>query len=358
MGDSSQEQEKGHQPANAPEEQRQDQPATPSEEQKPEVTPSGGWRPEDVLLDIPELTVDTIELEVSDLRAHVSLVAEVLNLVKLNVGVDATLGKVDLDIRGVRAQALLKVRLEKVAEIVDGVVAMIDNHPEIVQDLVKGAGQAIGEVGRGAGQALPQVGQGAGQAVQQAGQGAGQALPQLGQGAGQAAQQVGQGAGQAAQQVGQGAGQALPQVGQGAGQATQQAGQAGGQALPQVGQGAGQAAQQAGQAGGQATQQAGQGVPDKPDEPQQPPQSQPGQQDGPGQQQRGQGQQTKRSHEELGRAQGGPRTRKWDIEASATVEGDRWWSGEPEQQQHDQEKAQHDKPATHGGLPHRPPRRW
>ena len=121
MVDSRQEQEKGQQPVTPSEGQRQDQPAgrteerehrpaIPSEEQKPEVTPSAGWRPEDVLLDIPQLGVDAIELEVLDLRAHVSLVAEVLNLVKLNVGVDATLGKVGLDIRGVRAQALLQHR--------------------------------------------------------------------------------------------------------------------------------------------------------------------------------------------------------------------------------------------------------
>ena len=280
MVDSRQEQEKGQQPVTPSEGQRQDQPAgrteerehrpaIPSEEQKPEVTPSAGWRPEDVLLDIPQLGVDAIELEVLDLRAHVSLVAEVLNLVKLNVGVDATLGKVGLDIRGVRAQALLKVRLEKVAEIVDGVVATLDHHPEIVEDLVKGAGQAIGEVGRGAGQALPQIGQGAGQALPEVGQGAGQALQQVGQGAGQALPEVGQGAGQAAQEVGKGAGQALPQVGQGAGQAAQQAGQT----AQQVGQGTEQTAQQAeGAASGPGTNEPGQ--------PQQPQQGEPGQQGG------------------------------------------------------------------------------
>jgi hypothetical protein len=134
------------------------------------ASPSPDGRPEDVLLDIPQLTVDTIELDVSDLRANVSLAAEVLNLVRLNVGVDATLGKVQLDIRGMQAQALLKVRLDKVAEIVNGVVGTIHAHPEIVEQLVKGAGQPLGEAGRGVGQALPQVGQGAGQAAQQTGQ--------------------------------------------------------------------------------------------------------------------------------------------------------------------------------------------
>ena len=50
---------------------------------------SGGRTP-DVYLDVPVLEVDEIDLEVEDLRAHVSLQAEVLDLVKLNVGVDAS----------------------------------------------------------------------------------------------------------------------------------------------------------------------------------------------------------------------------------------------------------------------------
>ena len=46
-------------------------------------------------------------------RAHVALQAKVLELVNLNVGVDVQLGKVKLDIKGVEAQAVLKVRLDQ-----------------------------------------------------------------------------------------------------------------------------------------------------------------------------------------------------------------------------------------------------
>lgn len=54
----------------------------------------------DVFLDVPALHVDELNLEVDDLEAHVSLQAEVLDLLKLNVGADVRLGRVELDIEG------------------------------------------------------------------------------------------------------------------------------------------------------------------------------------------------------------------------------------------------------------------
>jgi hypothetical protein len=73
----------------------------------------------DVLLDVSELEVDRIRLEVENLRAHVSVLAELANLVSLSVGVDARLDRVELEIEGVRAKVLLKVRLEHVRAILD-----------------------------------------------------------------------------------------------------------------------------------------------------------------------------------------------------------------------------------------------
>ena len=73
----------------------------------------------DVLLDVPQLRVEEIILEVEDLRAHVSVQADVLNLLRLSIGADVQLGGVHLEIKGVEAQALLKVRLNKVAEIIN-----------------------------------------------------------------------------------------------------------------------------------------------------------------------------------------------------------------------------------------------
>src|SRR5690606_1105729 len=65
----------------------------------------------DVLLHVPNLEVDEISVEVDELHARVALHAEVANLVRLDVGADVDVGRVKIEIQGVRAAALLKVRL-------------------------------------------------------------------------------------------------------------------------------------------------------------------------------------------------------------------------------------------------------
>jgi hypothetical protein len=169
----------------------------------------------DVLLDIPVVNVDKIHFQLDDLHARVSLHAEVLDLVKLSVGVHAELGKVDLDIEGVEAQALLRVRLDHVTAILDRVLTTLDRNP----DLIKSLGRTVEQLGAGAGHAVREVGEGAGGAVEDVGEGAEGAVEDVGKGAGSAVEDVGGGAGAAIGDVGQGAGQAVGQVGQGAGQA-------------------------------------------------------------------------------------------------------------------------------------------
>jgi hypothetical protein len=193
--------------------------------------------PPDVVLDVPELRVDSIHLEVDDLDAHLALKARVLNLVKLNVGIDIHLKRVKLDVKGVEAEVVLKARLDHVTAIVDRLMTSLDRNPE----LVKGLSRAVSEVGKGAGEAVDKTGD----AAKDIGKGAQSTLQDVGQGAGQAVGDVGQGAGQAVGDVGQGAGQAvgnLDQVVGGLGQTLGGLGQAG-QALGGAGQadGAGQA---------------------------------------------------------------------------------------------------------------------
>lgn len=209
----------------------------------------------DVLLDVPVVKVDSIHLELDNLDARVALKAQVLDLVKLNAGVDAHLGKLRIDIKGVEAQALLKVRLDRVAAIVDRVLTTIDRNPELVKSL----GRTIEDVGRGSGQALGQTGE----AVEDIGAGAGGAVQDVGAGAGQAVGEIGEGANRAVGQIGEGAGQAVDDIGQGAGQAVGDVGEGAGQAVGNVGQtveGLGQVAGQAGQAVGQAGQGVGEAV--------------------------------------------------------------------------------------------------
>jgi hypothetical protein len=200
--------------------------------------------PPDVLLDVPELKVDYIHFELDDLDAHVALKARVLNLIKLNVGIDAHVSRVKLDIKGVHAEVVLKARLDHVSAIVDRLMTMLDRNPE----LLEGLGKAVSEVGEGAGQAVDQTGD----AAKEIGSGAESALQDVGSGAGQAVGDVGQGAGQAVGDLGQGAGQAvgnLDQVVGGVGQTLGQTGQAAGQVLGGAGQAAGGAGQAAGQGG-------------------------------------------------------------------------------------------------------------
>src|SRR4051812_761158 len=123
------------------------------EEKTGRIVPPDEGRPSaegpDVHLNVPELKVDEISLEVNDLEAHVSLVAEVLDLLKLNVGADVGLGRVKLEIKGVAAQALLQVRLDNVAEIVDRVLTTLDRNPEILQHLGRGVEAIARDVGSG-----------------------------------------------------------------------------------------------------------------------------------------------------------------------------------------------------------------
>src|SRR5215212_9739217 len=70
---------------------------SPSDGQEPDAKEPDGQEKPDVVLDVPELEVDRITLEVQDLRAHVSILAELANLLNLSVGVDARLDEVKLE---------------------------------------------------------------------------------------------------------------------------------------------------------------------------------------------------------------------------------------------------------------------
>jgi hypothetical protein len=189
----------------------------------------------DVVVDIPVVKVDEIDFELDDLEARVSLHAEVLDLVKLSVGVHAELGKVKLNIKGVEAQALLRARLDHVTAIIDRVLTTLDRNPDVLKTIAhslepvtEGAGKAVGEVGEGANKAVGQIGEGAGSAVEDVGEGTEGAVKDVGKGAGGAVEDVGGGAGKAVGEVGEGAGQAVGGLGEGAGQAVGGLGQGAG----------------------------------------------------------------------------------------------------------------------------------
>ncbi|MFE7748774.1 hypothetical protein [Streptomyces sp. NPDC057428] len=142
--------------------------------------------PSDVFLDVPALHVDELDLEVDDLEAHVSLQAEVLDLLKLNVGADVRLGHVKLDIEGVDVQAQLRVRLHNIAVIVTRLLTTVDRNPQVLEQLTRDLGTAVEDIASGTGRAVGELGEGAGTAVSDVGRGAGSAAEAVGEGAGTA----------------------------------------------------------------------------------------------------------------------------------------------------------------------------
>src|ERR687893_680776 len=112
-------------------------------------SPSNGQEPDgqepDVVLDVPELEVDRITLEVRDLRAHVSILAELADLLNLSVGVDARLGEVKLEIEGVEAEVHLVARLHNVRAILAKTLDTIGEHPEILRILARSLSRLVRE---------------------------------------------------------------------------------------------------------------------------------------------------------------------------------------------------------------------
>lgn len=107
-------------------------PAQPAFRSQSSVTPN-----RDVILEIPELAVDSIGLTVANVRAHVALDANAMNLVQITAGVDVGIKEVQLSIVGVLAEAYLYVDLDNVARIVSRVVQTLDRNPEILTQVLR-----------------------------------------------------------------------------------------------------------------------------------------------------------------------------------------------------------------------------
>lgn len=86
----------------------------------------------DVVLDIPVLKVEELDLEVEELRAHISARAELAGFLNINVGVDAYVDKVKLRIKGVEAQVQLKVKLERILGSIDHALQAIEKNPQLL----------------------------------------------------------------------------------------------------------------------------------------------------------------------------------------------------------------------------------
>ncbi len=102
----------------------------------------------DLTLDVPSLGIEELNLDVENLRARVSLHAELADMVKLSVGVEADVDKVKLEAKGVEAQLLLKASLDNVRAILAQALDALDNNPGILEDLLRTSGETSGGAGR------------------------------------------------------------------------------------------------------------------------------------------------------------------------------------------------------------------
>ena len=137
----------------------------------------------DMLLDVPTVEVERSNLEAVGLRAHVSLLAELPYLVHLSAGADVRLERVQVELEGVKAQALFKVRLEHARAILQKALDTITENPQVLEGLARvvaltseqvggTAREAVGEHGAvskvvgGVGGATWQVGEAAGRVTE------------------------------------------------------------------------------------------------------------------------------------------------------------------------------------------------
>jgi pyruvate/2-oxoglutarate dehydrogenase complex dihydrolipoamide acyltransferase (E2) component len=98
----------------------------------------------DVVLDVPTLNVEEIDLEVEDLQVRVALQAVLADLVQINVGLKAELREVKLTVKGVEAQTQLRARLDNVRAIFSEVLESLQYNPQFFR-------QALGSVNEAAG---------------------------------------------------------------------------------------------------------------------------------------------------------------------------------------------------------------
>ena len=133
-------------PAHAQSRRNQDRPQVSQPSPAAAAVLASGDQP-DVLLDVPNLSVEEITLEVNNLDVNISLDARLANLLKLTAGAEAHIDNVKLSIKGVRAQATLIVRLDNVRAIIERTLQTLDNNPQIVERLLSTVDNTVDTVG-------------------------------------------------------------------------------------------------------------------------------------------------------------------------------------------------------------------
>jgi hypothetical protein len=122
----------------------QQQPGTSS--QLAQQVVASGDQP-DVILDVPNLSIEQLTVEVNNLQVELALEARLANLLHLSAGANARIDNVRIDLRGVRASATLIVRLDNVRAIIERTLQTLDNNPQIVTQLLSTVDNTVNTVG-------------------------------------------------------------------------------------------------------------------------------------------------------------------------------------------------------------------
>jgi hypothetical protein len=194
-------------PAFAQRNQRDPQPPGPVQNSPLAMQAMQGSDQPDVLLDVPNLSIEQLTVDVNNLQVHLALDARLANLLQLTAGADARIDNVRIDLRGVRAQATLIVRLDNVRAIIERTLQTLDNNPQIVTQLLSTVDNTVGTVGGVANNAVSTVGGVATTALRN-----GQLLNLAAAGLTEVSRSAGTVAGQTVRQVTDRAGQALEVV--------------------------------------------------------------------------------------------------------------------------------------------------
>lgn len=112
----------------------------------------------DVLLDVPNLSVEQLTIDVANLDVNIALDARLANLLKLTAGADVHIDQVKIELKGVRAQATLIVRLDNVRAIIERTLQTLDNNPQLVTQLLSSVDNTVNTVGGVANNTLGTVG--------------------------------------------------------------------------------------------------------------------------------------------------------------------------------------------------------
>lgn len=87
----------------------------------------------DLVLDIPRLCIEHLELRVDSLRARVSIDANIAGMVSINAGAGVAIDHVDLTLENVHATLLLAVDLSRLVQVVNETMSFLEANPDVLK---------------------------------------------------------------------------------------------------------------------------------------------------------------------------------------------------------------------------------